>query len=551
MKGQFPEIIKLGDLNGHNGFKLDGEASGDQSSDAVSAAGDVNGDGYADLLIGAYRHVSNTGCSYVVFGSAEVGGQGLLALSSLNGMNGFKLDGEATGDYSGHSVSAVGDINGDGYTDLLIGAPQCYGGNICSGSGRSYVVFGGSEVYHQGVLSLSVLNGTNGFKLDGETANDYSGYSVSAAGDINGDGYADLLIGATDYASYTGRSYVVFGSAGVGSQGLLTLSSLNGSNGFKLDGEAMGDYSGWSVSAAGDINGDGHDDLLIGAPYHASHTGRGYVIFGGAGVGGQGLLALSSLNGTNGFKLDGEATGDYCTRGHSVSIAGDVNGDGYVDLLIGAYFHASHMGRSYVVFGGTGVGLQGGLLALSALNGTNGFKLDGEATNDDSGRSVSGVGDVNGDGYDDLLIGAYNRVNGTGRSYVVFGGAGIGSQGLLSLSSFNGTNGFKLDGETANDYSGWSVSAAGDINGDGVVDILIGANQHNSATGRSYVIFGDAPPVLVNNSLSLYPGEIKRLTVDDLAAYDCNHDNNTLLFFPTDLSHGQFEADNAPASQFK
>ena len=129
------------------------------------------------------------------------------------------------------------------------------------------MVFGGPSVGNSGLLALSSLNGTNGFKLDGEAdggANtDYSGYSVSAAGDINGDGHADLLLGAYGYNSGTGRSYVVLGGPSVGSSGLLALSSLNGANGFKLDGEAVDDESGVLVSGAGDINGDGVADLVI------------------------------------------------------------------------------------------------------------------------------------------------------------------------------------------------------------------------------------------------------------------------------------------------
>ena len=128
---------------------------------------------------------------------------------------------------------------------------------------------------------------------------------------------------------------MVFGGPGVGSSGDILLSSLNGTNGFKLDGEVSNDYSGNSVSAAGDINGDGYADLLIGAPQHAIRTGRSYVVFGGSGVGGSGDILLSNLNGTNGFKLDGEVGGDV--SGASVNAAGDINGDGYADLLIGAY----------------------------------------------------------------------------------------------------------------------------------------------------------------------------------------------------------------------
>ena len=135
---------------------------------------------------------------------------------------------------------------------------------------------------------------------------------------------------------------------------VFNLGDLNGQNGFKLDGEATYDRSGYSVSTAGDINDDGVADLLVGVLYHASSTGRSYVVFGGPTVGGSGVLALAGLNGKNGFKLDGEAAGDG--SGVSVSAAGNVNSDGVADLLVGAYGHANITGRSYVVFGGTGVG---------------------------------------------------------------------------------------------------------------------------------------------------------------------------------------------------
>ena len=183
-----------------------------------------------------------------------------------------------------------------------------------------------------------------------------------------------------------------------------------------------------------------------------------------------------------------------------------------------------------------------------ASTAANGFKLDGENNGDQSGVSVSAAGDINGDGYDDLLIGAYEYPGGSrqGRSYVVFGGPGVGQSGGLLLSSLNGANGFKLDGENNGDWSGYSVSAAGDINGDSVEDVLIGAFAYPNGAykGRTYVVFGDIPPVLVNNSLVLFGGEIISLGASNLAAYDRNHNNSTLMFIPTNITHGQFELIN-------
>ena len=536
-QGQFPEVLPLGSLNGQNGFKIDGEAVGDWSNFGGGIAGDVNADGYADLIIGAEHHNSNIGRSYVVFGGPGVGNSGALALASLDGRIGFKLDGEVQNDESGYGISAAGDINNDGWADVLIGA--CYHG----GTGRSYLVFGGPGIGSSGLLPLANLNGKNGFKLDGEATSSWTGYALSGIGDVNGDGVMDLAIGGYGYASNTGRSYVVFGGLKIGGSGLLALSSLNGINGFKLTGETAGDRSGYPVSAAGDINGDGYADVLIGADGYSAGASRGrsYVVFGGSTMDGSGMLALSSLNGKNGFKLDGEVASD--TSGCSVSAAGDVNGDGLDDLLVGAYGHASQTGRSYVVFGSRDVGMTG-IMALSSLNGTNGFKLDGEVSGDASGASVGAAGDINGDGIVDLLVGAPNHA-GKGRSYVVFGGPDVGS-GLVALSSLNGANGFKLDGEVAGDASGMSVNTAGDINNDGVEDIIIGAYGYNGKTGRSYVVFGDIPPVLVNNSLSLYPNETVLITPGCLSAYDRNHDNKTLVFVPSNVTHGRFELISNP-----
>lgn len=343
----------------------------------------------------------------------------------------------------------------------------------------------------------------NGVKFEGEVLGDAAGVSVSGGGDINGDAYVDLLIGAFFHNNKIGRSYVVFGGPTIGGSGVISLASLNGVNGFKLDGEVANDQSGTSVNITGDINGDNWNDLLIGAPGHNDNTGRSYVVFGGPGVGSSGLILLSDLNGINGFKLDGEMPGDF--SGLSVSRAGDINGDAYDDLVIGAYGYSSAIGRSYVIFGGLGIG-SNGLISLANLNGINGFKLDGEFIGDASGWSVSAAEDINGDGVEDIIIGAPGHNSGTGRSYVVFGGAQVGSTGILSLSNLNGNNGFKLDGETQGDGSGLSVSRASDINGDKRGDLVIGARYHNNYVGRSYVVFSNPPSSNDNFPLSLVIG---------------------------------------------
>ncbi len=512
--------FNLSDLNGSNGFVLNGIDSSDYSGRSVSGAGDINGDGIDDLIIGARgaepNGIYNAGETYVVFGSDEEFDPS-LNLSDLNGSNGFVLNGIDSYDQSGFSVSGAGDINGDGISDLIIGAPSA-DRNGKRNVGETYVVFGSDEGFDAS-FNLSDLNGSNGFALNGIDSYDSSGFSVSGAGDINGDGIDDLIIGARGAEPNgiynAGETYVVFGSDEEFDPSL-NLSDLNGSNGFVLNGIDSYDQSGFSVSGAGDINGDGIHDLIIGAhcadPNGNHYAGETYVVFG-SDEGFDPSFNLSNLNGSNGFVINGIDSYDY--SGSSVSGAGDINGDGIDDLIIGAWSAEPNgiynAGETYVVFGSDEEFAAN--LDLSDLDGSNGIVLNGIDRGDHSGSSVSGAGDINGDGIDDLIIGAHgadpNGNHGAGETYVVFG-SNQGFAATLDLSDLDGSNGFVLNGIDSGDnsgrsvsgagdidsldFSGSSVSGAGDINGDGISDLIIGARgadpNGNSGAGETYVVFG-------------------------------------------------------------
>jgi len=291
-----PSAVDLS-LLGARGFRIDGADAGDNSGKSVASAGDVNGDGLADVIVGApfadpgLISRSNAGSSYVVYGNASPSDVDL----SFLGTSGFRIDGDSrhAGDNSGWSVASAGDVNRDGFADVIVGAPYA-DPSSGAGAGSSYVIYGSASPSD---VNLSFA-GFNGFRIDGAATGDQSGWSVDSAGDVNGDGLADVIVGAPDAdpssGADAGSSYVIYGKA---SPSDVDLSSL-GSSGFRIDGAAAYDWSGYSVASAGDVNGDGRADVIVGAPNadpsSRTDAGSSYVFgFGTASVSYPGAIAAT------------------------------------------------------------------------------------------------------------------------------------------------------------------------------------------------------------------------------------------------------------------
>jgi hypothetical protein len=489
--------------------------AGDNAGSTV-AMGDVNGDGYADLIIGAAAASpggnGSAGSVYVVFGG-PAGLPDPLDLSSLNGTNGFRLDGAAAG--NGIAGLAAGDVNGDGKADIIIGSIHTtISGHTNTGS--VYVVFGGATGAANSTgtawtscpctLNAAFLNGTNGAEFDGTAGGNLTGGTV-AVGDVNGDGKADIIIGATGAKvgtnSSAGAVYLVFGKAAgwSGTATVLNSTFLNGTNGAEFDGVGSFYEAGYAL-AVGDVNGDGKGDIIIGSPYAKvgtnSTAGSVYVVFGkAAGWSGTATLLNSTfLNGTNGVEFDGIAASNY--TGYSVAagnIKGSVNGGNKIsDIVIGApqttISGNTHTGSVYVVFG-KAAGWSGTATLLNAafLNGTNGAQFNGPALGTLVGQYGLTVGDVNGDGYADILVGAVCQGQNScsdGQVYAVLGKAAgwSGTATVLNSTFLNGTNGFILTDTNPNDLQPTSMTASGDINKDNKNDIAVGYTN-GSVAGRT------------------------------------------------------------------
>jgi hypothetical protein len=438
----------------------------DTSSGAIL---DVNGDGYPDFLVGAYGASSGAGTAHLYLGAATPSTTDWNGASPPRRIDLDNPDGANAA--FGFSVASAGDVNGDGYADFLVGA---YGTDSDAGAAHLYLgaatpsATDWNGMAPKGRIDLRNLDGSNAI----------FGSSVASAGDANGDGYADFLVGA----SKAGVAHLYLGSA--------TPSATDWNGGSltgRIDLASPDVFSafGNSVANAGDVNGDGYADFLVGSNAANSAGGTAHLYLGSA------TPTASAWNRSPPTERIDLANPDGTTAsfGSSVESAGDVNGDGYTDFVIGALSASSNSGAAHLYLGSSAP-------SATAWNGTSATKRV-DLTNPDGasalfGSAVASAGDVNGDGYADFLIGSYGANSGSGVAHLYLGAA------IPSVAVWNGTtpssriNLANPDGASAR--FGAAVASAGDVNGDGHADFLVGAHDASSMAGAAQLYLGAGTP---------------------------------------------------------
>ncbi|MEO0425241.1 MAG: hypothetical protein AAF184_23090 [Pseudomonadota bacterium] len=529
LASDFPAVFELGRLpagDGSEGVNLASRSPG--AAKALSGVGDINGDGIDDFAVGAPAasgQATASGAAIVVFGRADTPYPAILNIDDLfefnggDGSDGFTVRGSfVTAENTGVSVSAAGDVNGDGIDDLLIGARL-----------RAWVLYGrdgpGGDRFEADVQLSNIpfdSEATRGFELAGAGVSGAQG--VIGPADVNGDGIDDIIVSnpdaAVDGETGVGRVYVLYGrddgdsTPFPSSVDLEQLPEGDGSEGFVITGIKPRDGIGEALGV-GDFNGDGRVDLLIGAPFanvnQVVQAGQAYLVYGRpVNDPFPAVFSLRTLqeafggDGSEGLIINGRI--ERGNAGFSLASAGDVNDDGMDDVLLGSFL-TDTTGEAYLLYGCSSA--CAGIPALDLVelfpgaggDGSRGAVLIGIRLGDLTGSAVSGPGDVNGDGIDDLLIGAERAGpggrNGAGRVYLVFGRQGPAPYPPLFLlaSLTPGLGGDGSSGVVFNGISGGAGSTlgnAGDVNGDGREDFMIGA-EFAPVLSKAFVVFGRTP----------------------------------------------------------
>jgi hypothetical protein len=433
-----------------------------QAGAGVSTAGDVDGDGRADLLVGSPGYDLDRGAVHIVYGKPDPAQVSLLELPAERGLAWF---GARPGDLLGYGVGHALALGSDGRDGVLAVAPGRNGY-----AGRGY-----ASLDPAGVEDLDAL-GETGFAVDGARPADDPVLVLSAAGDVDGDGRGDWIAGDRSWNGETGSAYIGYGTAGAAPLSLGAL-ELGAGGGEVLRGAELGARFGASVAGAGDVNGDGLADVVIGEPYRDGLSGGATVLFG---PGDEGFAILGHLQ--------------QALVGTAVAGAGDVNGDGLDDVLVSTPLGRIDgepflQGMTYVVWGTTDR-TPVDLLDFERPEGSErGFLIWGPNTNDSAGQSVAGAGDVNGDGLADIVIGALTDENLVGGAFIVYGKRDAGALQLAEVAG-DASLGVRLRGIEQLDYVGFSVAGAGDVNADGLSDVIVGGPGASGYSGAAYVLFG-------------------------------------------------------------
>jgi hypothetical protein len=440
-------------------WTADGDQADAQFAFSVAAAGDVNGDGFGDVIASAPFYDNgqlNEGRVFAYYGSATGPSTGPS----------WVFEGDQVQANIGYSIASAGDVNGDGYDDVIVGA-RLYD----NGQGDE----GGLWVYYGAAAGLAT---SPSWSAESNQAAAFLGGSVATAGDVNGDGYDDVIGGAVAYdngQADEGRAYVYYGSA----------SGLASTPSWTAESNQAGAQFGAAVSSAGDVNGDGYDDVIVGSSFYANgqtQEGRAFVYYGSA----------SGLASTPSWTAESNQTG--ARMGFSLGRGSDVNGDGYSDVIVGVYLYdnvQADKGQVLVYYG-----------SATGLPASPSWTAEGTQTSELFGFALNGAGDVNADGYADLIVGAVNHDNGQtdeGQALVYYGSAA----GLAASPSWTA----EID-QTGASF-GAAVAAAGDVNGDGGADVIVGARSFDNVElnkGRAFIYYGQAPPPAAGGVESLVVG---------------------------------------------